>query len=845
MKQELVELLEAVCNKEKEVIKDEGMFWPGQRELRLTFFILTHIKGFLPDVHFESIAQLKESLFSNKDTSAQLDHIWNGIFKNYPGDILGIHNLVSEFHLKEHDGWTGMGLVQFLLSKHMLFEYSVYQSTADRIRMETVDRLARELNLPVKKTKILAYQCQPMAVAYLLENFSAECQYVFVDCGRIDIEMLQFFFDEFKNIQTIEGGFTQLKEICGDASFDYAYVSGNTSKKDFVSMKSVLPLITDNGMAICVGQSQKDLHKWGVKEFNTYRTPMIFEGDYDYTTVLCVKSPATNEKICYFSMSRCGEGYYPYEWIINAMVEDFHLHKNGVAYIEVTKEDFLYNKELDFKTLSEVREGKENYVWKSIDDVLELRNDDVTNMSFDVDDQCIVTKEALSDNPFDLQLNTRFHLNTPNGVDKDFLDDVKYVHSGFRLVDYDKYTTTYQIAQHEGYQKDFYNAFDSEKCTDKELGQFFSKLLTSRMIIFDAILRCGNKFRIVHASEKHPVCLQFFQIEKNWIIGDYHELNVANNMQVYAIKEGYDAEHILHEIMTRGEEMHHYNHPDIHFLVAPDITIQKADYAKKKENYIKDLQRKRAEEEAELARLGVRNAVADLAHMLGTTFARQGSIMNTIRLLKEKGLPVTDEKMSSLMDSVNYVMRVVQNFGGDFEHTEFEWQNLNACELLKSYCTEWQNAMGKRFATEVYTNECDGTTIKTDPFYLKIMLDSIFENAWRHGFEKNYTESNKVLIDLKQVSYKGRKYLLIRICNNGKPLSNDIDMDAYTTRGRFSETSGRSGLGGNHVYQIVKKHEGYMSIDGSDPEWPFAIEILLPIFSFNNVDVQHYDKSCL
>lgn len=318
MKQELVELLEAVCNKEKEVIKDEGMFWLGWRELRLTFFIIAHIKGILPDVQFESIEQLKEALLCDKDTSAQLDHIWNGIFKNYPGDILGIHNLVSDFHLKEHDGWNGMELVHFLLSKHMLFEFSEFHFTEDRIRMETVDRLAKELNLPVKKTKILAYQCQPMAVAYLLENFSAECQYVFVDCGRIDLEMLQFFFDEFKNIQTIEGGFTQLKEICGAAYFDYAYVSGDTSKKDFVSMKSVMPLITDNGMAICVGQSQKDLHKWGVNEFNTYRTPMVFEGDNDYSAVLCFKSPATDEKICYFSMSRNGAGYYPYEWIINA-----------------------------------------------------------------------------------------------------------------------------------------------------------------------------------------------------------------------------------------------------------------------------------------------------------------------------------------------------------------------------------------------------------------------------------------------------------------------------------------------------------------------------------------------
>lgn len=845
MKQELVELLEIVCNevytehmKGNEAIE----FVSLETKADVTFFfIMAHIKGYLHDIQYENLEQLKADLLRNDTDKAQeLSILWDELLSNFNYNIIGIHNTVAGYHLHNQDDVNSLELVRFLLSQRVLLNWSEGNYTQKRLELEAACNLAKELTLSIPQKNILVIDALNDVLSLIIQSFAPVHQYTFVGDNNMSLKLLRFFFEDFKNIRIIEEEFDSIKHTFAQNSFDFIY-SGNIKER---SLPDIMNFLKPDGWTLCTNQNYPSVKKWERGIIEQFNTPFLFFNDPQETLdVVCVKSSTTQNKICCFDIDYYDEPLNNINDRLNRMFAVYSRHYTEIGYVEITKEDLVFNKKLDFKTLTKIREkGRENYVWKSFDDVFELRTD-LENMSFDVDNNCIVTKDTISRNPFDLELSSKFTLCTPSKTDEDFLGKVQNVHSGFELVN-DNWGCKYIISRNEAYLKDFNNAFDLDKCEDKEYGQFFAKLLTTRAVTFDSVLRIGNKFRIVHASKEHPIFIQYFRVEQYWDLTDLCSYSLADRIWVYTVNEGYDAKLVIHEIMTSGQDLNGL-HPSIYFLVAPDITIQKADYAKKKENYIKDLQRKRAEEEAELARLGVRNAVADLAHMLGTTFARQGSMMNTIRLLKKKGLPVADEKMSSLMDSVNYVMRVIQNFGGDFEHTEFEWQDLNACELLKSYCTEWKNAMGKRFATEVYTNECDGTTIKTDPFYLKIMLDSIFENAWRHGFEKNYTESNKVLIDLKQVSYKGRKYLLLRICNNGKPLSNDIDMDAYTTRGRFSETSGRSGLGGNHVYQIVKKHEGYMSIDGSDPEWPFAIEILLPIFSFNNVDVQLYDKSCL
>ena len=94
-----------------------------------------------------------------------------------------------------------------------------------------------------------------------------------------------------------------------------------------------------------------------------------------------------------------------------------------------------------------------------------------------------------------------------------------------------------------------------------------------------------------------------------------------------------------------------------------------------------------------------------------------------------------------------------------------------------------------------------------------------------------------------------RKYVLLSVSNNGKPFPDDFSLQRYISRGEFSGESGRTGLGGNHVYSIAKRHEGFINLTSS-PEWPVIIEVLIPVeydadVESNNVVVYGNSKDCM
>ena len=53
-------------------------------------------------------------------------------------------------------------------------------------------------------------------------------------------------------------------------------------------------------------------------------------------------------------------------------------------------------------------------------------------------------------------------------------------------------------------------------------------------------------------------------------------------------------------------------------------------------------------------------------------------------------------------------------------------------------------------------------------------------------------------------------------------------IEQYVREGEFGGTSGHTGRGGFHIYQITKRHQGYMGID-SDDIWNVKINIMIPI----------------
>ena len=72
---------------------------------------------------------------------------------------------------------------------------------------------------------------------------------------------------------------------------------------------------------------------------------------------------------------------------------------------------------------------------------------------------------------------------------------------------------------------------------------------------------------------------------------------------------------------------------------------------------------------------------------------------------------------------------------------------------------------------------------------------------------------------------------------------NGFKIEDYISKGRFKSSTGRTGLGGYHVYEIVKGHKGYLNIS-SNKSWNVVVDILLPINN-NFSDLPVYEEKCV
>ena len=84
-----------------------------------------------------------------------------------------------------------------------------------------------------------------------------------------------------------------------------------------------------------------------------------------------------------------------------------------------------------------------------------------------------------------------------------------------------------------------------------------------------------------------------------------------------------------------------------------------------------------------------------------------------------------------------------------------------------------------------------------------------------------------------------KKYVLLSVSNNGKPFPKDFSIEKYISRGEFCGDTGRTGLGGNHVYNIAKSHSGFINLT-SDDEWNVIVEVLIPLNYYDECETDKF-----
>ena len=223
---------------------------------------------------------------------------------------------------------------------------------------------------------------------------------------------------------------------------------------------------------------------------------------------------------------------------------------------------------------------------------------------------------------------------------------------------------------------------------------------------------------------------------------------------------------------------------------------------------------------------------SDLIHMLGTPYTR---INNALDLLS---LEVEDEgksKINYIRDNFGYIKRLIEVNGVDFN--DYPKKKINIVEFLERYMLGWENYGSKTFSIEYC---CDGEfeeggTIFANETALTIMMDCLLDNANRHGFHKTKSPGNKVKIHLDRTTLGDENAVIISVGNNGKPMPKDLSIEDYIASGIFGTETGRSGLGGSHVYKIVSSMGGTLDFiseavkSTEKDEWWTTFKITVPL----------------
>lgn len=223
---------------------------------------------------------------------------------------------------------------------------------------------------------------------------------------------------------------------------------------------------------------------------------------------------------------------------------------------------------------------------------------------------------------------------------------------------------------------------------------------------------------------------------------------------------------------------------------------------------------------------------SDLIHMLGTPYIR---INNALELLFMDADDGGKSRINYIRDNFGYIKRLIEMNGADFN--DYPKKKINIVDFIERYILGWENYGSKTFSIEF---QCDAdfekaNTILANETALAIMMDCLLDNANRHGFYKTNSPDNKVKIRLDQAMIGNENSVIIAVGNNGKPMPKDFSIDDYIASGKFGTGTGRSGLGGNHVYKIVSAMGGTLDFiseavsSAEKDEWWTTFMISVPL----------------
>lgn len=442
-------------------------------------------------------------------------------------------------------------------------------------------------------------------------------------------------------------------------------------------------------------------------------------------------------------------------------------------------------------------------------------------------------------------------------VDSVSLDDIRLFNYDLTPSLYHKIDIELTEGQRTVYLEELLTPVEGESISTKEVQNFISRKNLSQNFI-EVLLNKGKYYnpkddKVGYYCKKYNASSKKYLLVHNSLSDRRYGINTdgkdfvcISDIKVYEINDDLVSPEYLVYTLLHNVSISRGRTPLVSYMKFPIVI----DSLKKQEEIVNKEKQKfnqKVEEErkANALRLGVKQNVSDLEHMLGSTQLRINKIIRRL----EKATPATKEYpqfIKSLKDNVEYMNRIIKYNSENIDSQSFNIQDGNIVDFIKNYANGWNNYGGGYFELSVTSNLGKETNLNFDNTLLIVMLDSILNNASKHGFHKreDYTEHNIVDINLSIVNYDNKPYLLLSVANNGDPISDGFTINDYISRGLHTANTGNSGLGGFHVYQIVKGHDGYLFL-GSNKIWNMIVDVLLPIDSIILDNIPEYENECI
>ena len=377
------------------------------------------------------------------------------------------------------------------------------------------------------------------------------------------------------------------------------------------------------------------------------------------------------------------------------------------------------------------------------------------------------------------------------------------------------------------------------------LSRDFLEILLNNSKVTNSESRRNISYRRYAASDKKYILSYTSMLESKYgLFTDNKDFACPADIKVYEVNETAVIPAYLAHILVNNEAFTKNSMPLSHYMSFP-IVIDSLDKQKELVNKIVQEYRAQtiAEQEADAMRLGVKNNISDLEHMLGSTQFRIGKIIQRLEYVTPEATNY-QRMVKQLKDNVEYMNRIIHYSSANIASETINKKTDDIGEFLNTYADGWNNYGCNSFKLTIINEMGETPQVSFDKVLMTVMLDSILNNASGHGFGKIKREGNSVQISLSIVEHESCPYLLMSVANNGSAMIDGFTISDYISRGRYSASSGHSGLGGYHIYQIVKGHQGFIYLD-SNKLWSVIVDVLLPINYTNINNIPVYDHECI